>query len=392
LRRLGTTLGWTLATALCLGICGVVPRPAHAQASAVAEGRLNAVNAATGGLTIAATALTTNSATAVRLNGNPVSLADLAVGETARAAYDPATGVASEVAVSRPEGRLWGRVVAFSAPTPGANATLTFQRRDGASEVLVVGPASIIPLEDGSDDISSLVGTGARVVYDPVTKVIFSLEPYVPEPTEPDSEPYPAPAPAPETTPGPEPTTSPAPVRYRADGVVVAVDAAGGTFTLLARCLRSPGAKTVGEVSAGRPRTLVLTVASSAELLLEGRPCGLDRLAAGDRARCLYEAVGESNRALKVAAFLPPVRVAAGLVRAVGAGTVAIGPVARPLVLALTGETQVSVDGVPATAAALAVGQRGCALYRERGGAVTALAVVTMSPPVKPAPKQAARR
>jgi len=391
LRRLNRTPGWALATALCLGVCGVLPPAAHAQegATAVVEGRLNAVNAATGSLTVGATALTTNSATAVLLNGNSVSLADLAVGETARVIYTTPAGVAREVSVSRPEGRLWGRVTAFSAPTPSASATLTFQRRDGSSEVLVVGAASVIPLEDGTE-ISSLIGVTAQVAYDPVTRVIFRLQPYVPEPTEPDSEPYPAPAPTPEPTPAPEPAPAPVPVRYRADGLVTEVDATGGTLTILARCLRSPGAKTVG-VGKGKARTLVLTVANSTELLLEGQPCGLERLAAGDRVRCLYETVGEANHALKVAAFLPPVRVAAGLVRAVGEGTVSIGPVARPLTLVVNGETHVSVDGAPATAAALAAGQRGCALYRERGGTATALAVVTMSPPVKPARKQAKR-
>jgi hypothetical protein len=390
-RRLGTTLGWTLVTALLFGGILAPPPPAGAQeGTPTVEGRVNALNAATGALTVATTGLTTNGETVVSLNGARVSLSDLVVGETARALYDPGTSLAREISVNRPEGWLWGRITAYSAPTPGANATLTFQRRGGASEVLVVGPASVIPVEDGGD-ITSLVGVDASVAFDPVTKIISRLNPYVPEPSEPDSEPYPAPAPTPDAL--PEPTPVPEPVRYRVEGVVAAVDPTAGTLTLTGRCVRAAKAKQAAVRHRG-PQSLVLSVAAGTDLWLDGTPAGLADLAAGDRVRCLYETAGDQNRALQVRALMPPVRVAAGLVRGVGAGTVAIGSIKRPCVLTVTDTTSVSVDGVPAAFGQLAIGQRGVALYRERGGVTAALVVVTMSPPAPrtPAKKKAARR
>jgi hypothetical protein len=359
-----------------------------AQESAPAEvsGRLNALNAAAGTLTVGATALTSGSETRVLLNGTLVSLADLAVGETAQAQYDPSTRRARQVVVNRPQGWLWGRVTALSAGTASAAPTLTFQRRGGASEVLVIGPTSVIPLEDGTE-LNSLVGSNGSVWFDPVTKVIDRFEWVPTEPSESDSAPYPPPAEEPSSEPSEEPVPVPVPVRYRANGIVAAVDAAAGTVTLLARCVRAPGAKTLG-----LGQRLVLSLGNGTELTLDGKPAQLGQLAAGDRVRCLYEARGDQNYALKVRAVMPPVRVAAGLVRALGGGTVAIGSAARPRVLTLTSETFVSVNGVPATADALGVGQRGCALYRERGGAAQALVVVTMTPPAKPARKSGHRR
>jgi hypothetical protein len=346
----------------------------------VAEGRINALNAAAGTLTVAGAALSVNGETEVSLNGARVSLADLVVGETARASFDTGTGHAREVSVRRLEGFLWGRVTAYGPPSAGASGSFTFQRRGGGTEQLWIGPASTIPLEDGTD-ISSLVGANASVAFDPVTKVIFRLEPYTPEPERPDTEPYPGPAPQPEPQPQPQPAPLPEPVRYRAEGVVVTTDAAAGTLTLLARCVRVVGAKTRGRVSG--LRTVVLLCDDSSQLTLEGQPAKVADFAAGDRVHCLFEVVGERCHALGLRGSMPPARTIGGLVQAVGEGTVTLGPARRPRVLTLKPTTFVSVNGEAAPQDQLAVGQRGCALYRERGGILDALAIVTMTPPVR---------
>jgi hypothetical protein len=391
LKRWGSRWGWTLCAVLCLGGNLVSVGPASAEEGGtlgVVEGRLNALNAAAGTIRVADTSLTVANTTTVTLNDQPVSLNDLAVGDTARATFDPATQVAREVRARRPLAELWGTITAYNAATGSADATFTFRLRDNSTLILYLNATTQLPpLEDG-DDLSSFVGKTALAHYDPVTRVAKDVRLGVPAPPEPDPTPAPTPTPEPTPqptpTPAPSPTPAPAPQPREAAGVVTDVNAAEHTLTFAlekwcwARVKTKPGKAVV-------VRTLVLTCSDDTKITLLDQPATLADLARGDRARFAFLPSDTGNRAVRIRAILPPICTAGGVLQALDptAQTVTLAHGKKSLTLSCTGATRINVDGQEADFTALKLDQRAAALFVVRDDVPQALALVTMSPPVR---------
>jgi Domain of unknown function (DUF5666) len=396
-KRWGSTWGWTLCAALCLGGSLASIRPAGAADAGtpgVVEGRVNALSPAEGGIRVADTNLTTNSSTTVTLNDQRVSLNDLTVGDTARATFDPSTNLASEVRAVRPLAELWGTITAYNAATGTADATFTFRLQNGTSVILSINATTQLPpLEDGSD-ISSFVGKTALVHYDPVTHVAKDVQIGVPAPPAPDPTPAPTPtptpspapepAPTPAPAPAPAPTPAPAPQSREAFGVVADVNAADHTLTFLIGKECNLRIKTASGKSV-RVRTLVLRCSDDTQITLSDQPATLADLARGDRARFSFVPTDGGGQALRIRAILPPIHAWGGLVQAVDptAQTVTLGEGKHVVTLTCTGATHISVDGHETDFTGLAVNQRAAALFVVRDDIPQALAIVTITPPVR---------
>jgi hypothetical protein len=396
-KRWGSTWGWTLCAALCLGGSLASVRPAcatDAGTPGVVEGRVNALSPAEGRIRVADTNLTTNSSTTVTLNDQQVSLNDLTVGDTARATFDPTTNLASEVRAQRALAELWGTITAYNAATGTADATFTFRLQNDTSVILSINATTQLPpLEDG-DDISSFVGKTALAHYDPVTHVAKDVQIGVPAPPAPDPtpaptptptpEPTPPPTPAPAPTPEPTPPPAPAPTPREASGVVTEVNAAEHTLTFLLgkECkmwLKSASGKKV------KVQTLLLTCSDDTQITLSDQPATLADLARGDRARFSFVPTDSGGQALRIRAFLPPIRAWGGLVQAVDptAQTVTLGQGKHVVTLTCTGATRINVDGHEVDFTGLAANQRAAALFVVRDDIPQALAIVAISPPVR---------
>jgi hypothetical protein len=352
----------------------------------VVEGRVNALAPAEGRVRVADTDLTTNTSTTVTLNDERVSLNDLTVGDTARATFDPSTNLASEVRAHRALAELWGTITAYNAATGTADATFTFRLQNDTSVNLSINATTQLPpLEDG-DDISSFVGKTALAHYDPVTHVAKDVQIGVPAPPAPDPTPTPTPTPEPTPTPTPEPTPPPAPAPKprEASGVVTDVNAAEHTLTFLLGKECNLRIKTASGKSL-KVRTLVLTCGDDTQITLSDQAATLADLARGDRARFSFVPTGNGGQALRIRAFLPPIRAWGGLVQAVDptAQTVTLGQGKHVVTLTCTGATRISVDGQEVDFTGLAVNQRAAALFVVRDDIPQALAIVTISPPVR---------
>jgi hypothetical protein len=365
----------------------------------VVEGRVNALAPAEGRVRVADTNLTTNTSTTVTLNDQRVSLNDLTVGDTARATFDPSTNLASEVRAHRALAELWGTITAYNAATGTADATFTFRLQNETSVILSINATTQLPpLEDG-DDISSFVGKTALAHYDPVTHVAKDVQIGVPAPTPtpeptptpapepgptPPPTPEPTPPPAPAPTPEPTPPPAPAPKPREASGVVTDVNAAEQTLTFQLEKECNLRIKTASGKSV-KIRTLVLTCGDETQITLGDQAATLADLARGDRARFSFVPTGSGGQALRIRAFLPPIRAWGGLVQAVDptAQTVTLGHGKHVVTLTCTGATHITVDGQEADFTGLAVNQRAAALFVVRDDIPQALAIVTISPPVR---------
>lgn len=399
MKRWGSTWGWALCAALCLGGNPASVRLAAAAdggTPGVVEGRVNALAPAEGRVRVADTNLTTNTSTMVTLNDQRVSLNDLTVGDTARATFDPSTNLASEVRAHRALAELWGTITAYHAATGTADATFTFRLKNDTSVILSINATTQLPpLEDG-DDISSFIGKTALAHYDPVTHVAKDVKTGVPAPPDPDPTPaptptpeptptpHPEPGPAPPPTPEPTPPPAPAPKPREASGVVTDVNAAEHTLTFLLgkECkmwLKTASGKKV------KLQTLVLTCGDDTQITLSDQAATLADLARGDRAHFSFVPTDNGGQALRIRAFLPPIRAWGGVVQAVDptAQTVTLGHGKHVVTLTCTGATHISVDGQETDFTGLAVNQRAAALFVVRDDIPQALAIVTITPPVR---------
>jgi hypothetical protein len=166
--------------------------------------------------------------------------------------------------------------------------------------------------------------------------------------------------------------------------VVTGVNAAEHTLTFLlekwcwARLKTKPGKTVV-------VRTLVLTCNDDTKITLLDQPATLADLARGDRARFTFLPSDTGNRAVRIRAILPPICTAGGVVQALDATahTVTLVHGKKSLTLTCTDGTRIGVDGQEADFTGLALNQRAAALYVVRDDIPQALALVTMSPPVR---------
>jgi hypothetical protein len=213
------------------------------------EGQVTAVAAAA--ITIAPeegspVTLGTDAATVVILDAAPSTLSAIAVGDKARALYDKTTLIAAAIQAQSPHhqlAKIEGQVTAVG----GTSLTITPDHPQGAAPVtLGTSPATQIFLDGSVSSLASIaVGDHARALYDSSTLTAIVIE-----------------------------AESPHHQLAEVEGKVTAVGSASLTIA-------------PGDSEHGSPVTLATS--ATTPIFLDGRLSSLASLAAGDRARALYD-------------------------------------------------------------------------------------------------------
>jgi DsbC/DsbD-like thiol-disulfide interchange protein len=296
------------------------------QKRASVNGTVAAVDTAAGTLTIAPrhgskVTLKTNAKTRLALDGEDATLADIPVGATASAVYDPATLTALRVEAhsGHPQAAVEGSVTA----TGKDSITITPEHgKHGApgTPVKLTTNASTRVFLDGrkSTPAAIAVGDHAGALYDSKTSIAAVIHA-----ESPDHE------------------------LAEVEGKVTAVSGSSITIT---------------PEEHGAPVTLGTD--ASTKVILNGTASTLAAVAVGDQARALYD--GSTLIASVIQAQSPHHELAEveGKVTAVGGSSITIAPrKGAPVALATNATTQVFLDGAVSKLADIKVGDNARALY-----------------------------
>jgi preprotein translocase subunit YajC len=265
----------------------------------------------------AAVTVKINDQTQLILDGSPAKLADVPVGASARAVYDPTTKLAARVLVhsEHPHAVVEGKVTDVGA------SSITIAPEEGSPVTLSTDSSTKVALDGKPSQLSAIkVGDTARALYDSSTLVAAAIE-----------------------------AESPQHELAEVEGKVTAVDASSITIA----------------PEEGSPVTLGTD--SSTKVVLDGEPSTLSAIKVGDKARALYD--GTTLVATAIQAQSPHHELAEieGQVTAVGGSTISITPDhpqhATAVTLTTSAATQVFLDGKVSKLGSIAVGDRARALY-----------------------------
>lgn len=282
------------------------------------QGQVTAITASS--ITIApahgsAVTVTAGASTQVTLDGTASTLADILIGDSARAVYDSATKVATVVAAQSPHDRLatvQGQVTAVGA------ASISIEPASGSPVVLAVTSSTIILLDGVPAKLTAVaVGDMAGALYDAVKLTALAID-----------------------------AQSPRHTLALVSGQVTVASAASITIT----------------PAQGAP--VALTAGPSTQVFVDGAPATFAAIAVGDSAHALYDT--STGIALAVEAESPHHALALvdGQVTAVGASSITIAPrQGSPVTLAVNAATQIQLNGRSSKLTAIATGDIAQALY-----------------------------
>jgi biopolymer transport protein ExbD len=270
--------------------------------------------------------LETAEATLITRNGRPARLSDLQSGDRVQAGYDSETLLASAIVATGEDLPETARVEGVIQGVNLEAHTLTIIPREGNPVTLQVTPNTAITLDGRPARLDDLQrGFSAGAAYNPNHNEALRI----------NAEGF-------------------AEIR----GVISAVDVQQSTFTVA-----------VGE------RRVTLTVTPNTQIALNGRPATLEDLMRGYRVVASY--IAANFVALRVAA--ESLAEIAGHIRLIEGTTLTIAPLVEgePVRLFITHNTEITINGQPATFDRLQVGMAVRAVYDV--AALTAIRVAAES-------------
>jgi uncharacterized protein YecA (UPF0149 family) len=290
------------------------------------NGTIAAVDTAAGTLTItprhgSKVTLHTNAKTRLALDGEDATLADIPVGATASAVYDPATLTALRVeAHSRhPQAAVEGSVTAIGKDS----ITITPDHGEhGAPSTpvkLTTSASTQVFLDGHKSNLAAIaVGDQARALYDSKTSIAAVIH-----------------------------AESPHHELAEVEGKVTAVSGSSITIT---------------PEEHGAPVTLGTD--ASTHVFLNGTASTLAAVAVGDQARALYDSSTLIASVIQAQSPHHELAEVEGKVTAVGSSSITIAPQkGTPVALATSATTQVFLDGAVSKLTAIKVGDNARALY-----------------------------
>ncbi|MEW6125979.1 MAG: DUF5666 domain-containing protein [Acidobacteriota bacterium] len=256
--------------------------------------------------------LNTNEQTEITRNERPARLSDLQTGDRVQAAYETETLLALRITATGEDTPQLARVEGVIQNVDTGAQTLIIAPREGNPVTLQVSANTEITLDGRPARLDELQrGFSAGATYNPANHqaVRISAEGF-------------------------------AEIR----GVISAVDTAQNTFTVVA-----------GE------RTVTLTVTSSTQIALNGRPATLADLRRGYKALATF--IPANFVAIRVAA--DSLAEIAGHIRLIEGTTLTIAPLVEgnPVRLFVTHNTEITINGEPSTFDRLQVGMAVRAVY-----------------------------
>lgn len=291
------------------------------------QGQVTAVAASS--ITIApahgsAVTVTADASTQVTLDGAASTLAEILIGDGARAVFDSATKVATVVAAQSPHDKLatvQGQVTAVGASSISiepANPANPPNPPDTAPVVLTITSSTVVLLDGVPAKLTALAaGDMAGALYDTVKLTALAID-----------------------------AQSPRHTLAIVSGQVTAASATSITVT------------------AAQGAAVALTAGPSTQVLVDGAPATFAAIAVGDSAHALYDSTTKIALAVEAEAPHHALALVDGQVTAVAASSITIAPrQGSPVTLAVNAATQISLNGRSSTLAAIAKGDIAQALY-----------------------------